>query len=405
MDSFWILFLFLFGACIGSFLNVVICRMPRGESIVLPGSHCLACGRSIRWHDNIPLLSWVILRGRCRFCGVSISPRYLIIEFLTAVLVVGLYVALYMLHLRENTGEFLDSWPFFVAHAALLCGLLACSVIDIRYWLVPLEVCWFVSAVGIVSNTLSPVPNLVPPVNPTLGGICVGASVGLVLANLLLRRGWILPSFIDAEGRPDNPMDHPPVPLDEPPPSPKQEKAKPKQVAITSAHGVNPRREILREVLFLLPVLLGGATAWAMLTYWPTARQGWLDLHALAGGRVGLHLHGLFGSVFGFFVGGGLIWAMRIFGTLGFGKEAMGLGDVHLMAAVGAVTGWIVPTMAFFLAPIFGLLWALYLLARRGQVELPYGPWLSAGALAAILLHDPITQALGPYQSLVDLFW
>ena len=81
---------------------------------------------------------------------------------------------------------------------------------------------------------------------------------------------------------------------------------------------------------------------------------------------------------------------MRIFGTLAFGKEAMGLGDVHILAAVGAVTGWVIPSLAFFLAPLFGLLWAFFLLIRKGQRELPYGPWLSAGTAAAMIFHDKI---------------
>lgn len=76
---------FVFGACIGSFLNVCIYRLPKGESIVSPGSHC-ACGRPIAWHDNVPILSWLILRGRARCCGRKFSARYPSIELATALL-------------------------------------------------------------------------------------------------------------------------------------------------------------------------------------------------------------------------------------------------------------------------------------------------------------------------------
>src|SRR3954452_15075174 len=72
-----------FGACIGSFLNVVIYRVPAGKSIVLPGSHCV-CGQPIRWYDNIPVFSWLILRGRARCCGQKFSFRYPFVELLTA---------------------------------------------------------------------------------------------------------------------------------------------------------------------------------------------------------------------------------------------------------------------------------------------------------------------------------
>lgn len=78
----------VFGLVIGSFLNVVIWRVPRGESIVTPGSACPSCGHEIRAYDNIPLLSWLILRGRCRDCGEPISPRYPIVELTTGLLFV-----------------------------------------------------------------------------------------------------------------------------------------------------------------------------------------------------------------------------------------------------------------------------------------------------------------------------
>jgi leader peptidase (prepilin peptidase)/N-methyltransferase len=75
----------LLGALIGSFLNVVIHRVPLGESLVSPGSHCPSCGAEVRARDNVPLVSWLVLRGRCRDCGAPISPRYPAVEALTAV--------------------------------------------------------------------------------------------------------------------------------------------------------------------------------------------------------------------------------------------------------------------------------------------------------------------------------
>lgn len=85
---FWSLFavVCLVGLCVGSFLNVVICRLPAGESLSRPPSHCPRCGEKIRWYDNIPLLSYVILRGKCRHCGEKISPRYPAVEALNLLL-------------------------------------------------------------------------------------------------------------------------------------------------------------------------------------------------------------------------------------------------------------------------------------------------------------------------------
>ena len=79
----------LLGACIGSFLNVVAWRLPRQESVVRPRSHCPQCGTTLRWFENVPVLSWLLLRGRCRHCGSTIAVRYPAVELLCA----GLFVA------------------------------------------------------------------------------------------------------------------------------------------------------------------------------------------------------------------------------------------------------------------------------------------------------------------------
>lgn len=77
------------GLVVGSFLNVVVYRVPRGESIVRPGSHCPACGATLSAIENVPVVSWLVLRGRCRHCGAAISPRYLVVELLTGGLFAG----------------------------------------------------------------------------------------------------------------------------------------------------------------------------------------------------------------------------------------------------------------------------------------------------------------------------
>lgn len=79
----------VFGAIIGSFLNVVVYRLPRHESLITPASHCPGCGTPVKPYDNIPVLSWLLLRGHCRACGESISVRYPLVEFLTGALCVG----------------------------------------------------------------------------------------------------------------------------------------------------------------------------------------------------------------------------------------------------------------------------------------------------------------------------
>lgn len=405
MDAIWIIFLFAIGACVGSFLNVVIYRLPRGESIAFPGSHCPSCGRAIHWYDNVPLVSWLVLRAKCRQCKAPISPRYILVELLTAVLVAGLYVCYYVLRLREGAGEFMDTWPMFTAYAALLCGLLACSAIDIEHWIVPLEVCWLLSALGLVVFAVWPHPWM-PAISQPAEAMALAAAIGLAISILLQHYGILQPSFLDAQDKP---------PLKEVPPEKQSHAADSKKgkkpakpavsVAITAEHGVNPRLEVLRELLFLAPAIGLAVIAYFLVTQVQPIRLRWLWLTDATStgplaGAFARHFNGLMAALMGYLIGGLIVWAVRILGTLGFGKEAMGLGDVHLMAAVGAVTGWVVPTLAFFVAPFFGLLWALYLWLRRNQRELPYGPWLAAGTVAVMLLYDRLVGFLSIYLQL-----
>jgi len=423
----WLIFLLAIGACVGSFLNVVVWRLPRGQSIVYPPSHCPQCGKAIRWYDNIPVLSWLLLRARCRFCKKPISVRYPIVEAVTALLVGGLYVWYFLAELRGGAGVFVEAWPMYLAQAALLCGLLACSLVDIEMWIVPLEVCWVVSVVGIVSSAAAPHP-FTASCTPASGAMALAAGVGLVVSIVLTRLGLLRPSFIDADDRAgDTPAK--PAPEEQPvarkpkrkgkpkgrkpgkssKPKPVEPKPQPQRItsaAFSKAHGVNPRAEVLREVLFLAPAI-GLAIAAYMLVAPGGALFGpWHDLTSVAAsGRFAAHVNGLLAAVFGYMIGGLWIWGIRILGTLGFGKEAMGMGDVHILAAVGAVTGWAVPTVAFFVSPFFALAWAVALWLRRGQRELPYGPWLATGSLVVILFYDAISNWLGPHAAVFAAAW
>ncbi len=115
---------FIFGAMIGSFLNVVIYRIPKGESIVFPASKCQSCQNSLKWWHNIPIFSWLFLRGKCYFCKEKISAQYPIVELLTGVIFVALYFKLGLV------------WylPFIAASFAALFALV---MIDFKYMAVP----------------------------------------------------------------------------------------------------------------------------------------------------------------------------------------------------------------------------------------------------------------------------
>jgi leader peptidase (prepilin peptidase)/N-methyltransferase len=124
------LFFFLFGIVIGSFLNVCIARIPEGQSVVTPASHCPRCEKPIHYYDNIPVLSWFLLRGKCRNCQLPISLMYPIVEFLTGVFFVLTYY---------RFGVTLPTFKFLI----LGCLLIILVVTDIAYRILPDAVNWF----------------------------------------------------------------------------------------------------------------------------------------------------------------------------------------------------------------------------------------------------------------------
>lgn len=118
----------LFGLCIGSFLNVVIYRLPRDESVVKPRSFCPECSHPIAWYDNIPLLSFLFLRGRCRHCRKEISPRYFLVELLTAALALATFAV---------SGELP---PFLVYFIFFVAPMIAVVFIDLEHRIIPNEI-------------------------------------------------------------------------------------------------------------------------------------------------------------------------------------------------------------------------------------------------------------------------
>lgn len=122
--GFGVILFFVIGAIFGSFANVAILRYQKGESVVFPGSRCPKCGTAIRWKDNIPILSWFLLKGRCRACRESISPRYWIVELLTATLFALAFLKL--------------GWSWFLLEILVFfLGLVIVSFIDIDSFLLP----------------------------------------------------------------------------------------------------------------------------------------------------------------------------------------------------------------------------------------------------------------------------
>jgi leader peptidase (prepilin peptidase)/N-methyltransferase len=142
---FWSVVFFVFGSIVGSFLNVCIYRMPRGESIVHPPSHCPHCGYQIPWYLNIPLLTWLFLRGRCAHCAAPISFRYFLVELITAIL----YVAAWGQAGRVST-------VLALIYCVFLAGLIVAFFIDLEHYIVPDEITLGGIAVGFLGSLAVP---------------------------------------------------------------------------------------------------------------------------------------------------------------------------------------------------------------------------------------------------------
>jgi len=327
-------YLFVQGAIIGSFLNVCVYRMPSREglwdqlrSLTNRPSHCPRCQTNIRWFDNIPVLGWLKLRGRCRTCRMRISPRYPLIEFLNGCLWVLVFWMEVPLRLGSTLAEscvYCDLGPQsapglgvlspewfvilrFLFHILLVEALLVASLIDMDLRIIP-------------------------------DGSTLPAMGTAVLMSWGIGRVHLVPVWFQ---------------------SPNME----------SSFGL-----ILPE--WLHPLLRGGAV------------PEWISVHP--------HLHGLAVSLAGLLVGGGLVWGVRLLGFWMLRQEAMGFGDVILMGMIGAFLGWQATILAFFIAPICAMGAVVWMAAvnlwhrLRGRHRpfdrmIPYGPFLSLGALLTML--------------------
>jgi len=348
------LFLFSLGAVLGSFLNVAIYRLPLRDdfwgalrSVVYPPSHCPRCRTHIAAHDNIPIFGWLLLRGRCRTCRLSISMRYPAIELLTAVLFVALYwceipqgwyagiEASCVYHPLGPQGDRGSAWfsPMamlhwrYAFHLVLVLALIVATFIDFDHMIIPDTVTLPAMAVGVLGNTL-------------LG------QVFLVPVWYQESRGY---SYLDTY------------------------------------------RFLLEQYAAPggLPEWLAGVLSFRGVPQWTLEHP---------------HLHGLAVSLAGLVIGGGVVWGVRAVGYWALKREAMGFGDVVLLAMVGSFIGWQPVLVVFFLAPGFALLFAVGAWLLRGHREIPYGPYLSAATVALILgwriFWPPAEErifALGPF--------
>ncbi|MCZ6492533.1 MAG: prepilin peptidase [Planctomycetota bacterium] len=376
-------FVFVFGAIVGSFINVVIYRLPAGMSVISPPSRCPTCGARLSWRENLPILGWFLVRGRCTHCQAKVSPQYMIIELIMAMIFLGLYAAYYMAGPRVAWwGSVGGDWwyynwvfrtsPAFIAHAFLLAALVAMTVIDARTFTIPIQIPLAVTVMAVVAYSLQAllgsVPRAmglwpIPAADWQWFAVACGGMLGIGVSMLLLKLGVLRYSFADYD-----------------------EHLKDGETLADYPHA---RREMGVELVFLLPCIIGLLAGFFVGARFP-AEPPPVVLQALGG------------SIMGYLTGAGILWAVRILGTLAFGREAMGLGDPHLLGAVGATLGWVDPIFVFLLAPFFGLAWAFVSMGfgsvfKGARRALPFGPHLAVATLVVLMSRPAINWVQARY--------
>lgn len=453
---FYALFFFALGACIGSFLNVVIWRLPhrgtpvrfagqtRPLTLSWPPSHCPVCSTAIPWYQNIPVFAWLVLRGRCARCHTPIAIRYPLVELSTGLLFSGLFLAYFVGGWNRALTDFTLDWPFLLLNLFLVASLLAASAIDADWVIIPDGIPWLMAAVGLLAAPFLDRPAM-PQIDPRgdWAWPTLGALAGWLAALALLHARLLPRSFAHLEA----PAEPPPEKSKKERRRERKEKAAVEAAPLPDADKITPPPNLSRQwpsilatLLLLIAVTLLWTTASARIASFATVAAGLLiflvgvlprdpsaadvleevveeisvpearremlkELAFLAFPVMGALIASMFPHVLpnaawlgrllaalcGLLLGGAVVWITRIGGTLLFGKEAMGLGDIHLMCGVGAILGPLLVTMSFFVfAPPIGLLWALTLLAMRKPNVLPYGPWLSVGAILSLLVGQPL---------------
>jgi leader peptidase (prepilin peptidase) / N-methyltransferase len=334
---FWSLVLFTFGCMVGSFLNVCVHRMPRGESIVSPPSHCPHCGYAIPWYLNIPLVTWLYLRGQCANCRAPISIRYLLVELLTGL-------------------AFLASWLNFGAkspavalvYCLVLAGFIVATFIDFEHFIIPDSITLGGMVVGFLCSLAVPQLHATDRALDSMKSSVLGLVVGGGVILAILQLGKLV------FGR-------------------KKVNLPPSTRIIFTEHAlILPDQEIPYEDIFSRQsdtIRVEARTVECVdCGYWnvpvrlsPQRLQigdRVMDPEAMP------HLE---------------VVADRIV----LPQEAMGMGDVKFMGAIGAFLGWPATLFSLMLSSIIGAAVGVTLIALRRHAwssRLPYGPYIALAA-------------------------
>jgi leader peptidase (prepilin peptidase) / N-methyltransferase len=341
---FWSVCFFVFGCIVGSFLNVCIHRMPHGLSIISPPSHCPHCKYSIPWYLNVPLVTWLLLRGRCKNCGARISPRYFVVELLTGVGFLGCWLKF------GNVAHPLPSIPLALVYGIFVAGLIAASFIDFEHFIIPDEITLGGIAAGLVASFLLPQLQDAALRGYGLLHSFIGAVTGAAIVYGVLRFGKLV------FGR--------------------HRLKLPDQTKIlfseTTLH--LPDREICYDDLFYRKsdaVVVRARTV-------ELVDRGYKDVIVRLSPSV-LQIGEEKMSP------DNVPFMECVSAEIVLPREAMGLGDVKFMSAIGAFTGWQGVVFSLMASSMIGAAVGLILIILRRREfssRIPYGPYI---ALAAVI--------------------
>ena len=355
---FWSLVFFVFGCMVGSFLNVCIHRMPRGMSIVTPPSHCPHCQYSIPWYLNVPLVTWLVLRGRCKNCGAPISPRYFIVELLTGATFLGCWLVF------GDRSHPVHSMPVALVYAAFLAGLIAATFIDFEHFIIPDEITYGGMAAGLVASFLFPALHDARSLTDGMwqGVLGIGAGAGIIYA--ILRLGKLL----FGRQRLKLPADT--------------------KIVFTETSVLLPDREIPYDELFYRQsdvIALHARTVelvdrgYKDVMVRLALRSGWLEI-----GEERIDPHHV-------------PFLEAVSAEIVLPREAMGLGDVKFMGAIGAFIGWPGVLFSLMISSMIGAVAgvALIILRRREwSSRMPYGPYIALAAAVWVFGGKKIVHAI-----------
>ena len=364
MDLILQIFVFLIGLCLGSFLNVVIYRLPMpGMSIFHPRrSACPACGNPITWYDNLPVISYAALLGRCRRCRKPISWRYPFVELVAGVLTLAVF------HLNGFNFRFLVELYFVLA-------LMAVTYIDLDHTIIPDSLTFPGMVLGLAGAIFAPDSILAGPwlqikiLEWSGSGLWPLWIFWLVLAWLFGGAViWIFDRFCSLARD-----------LDFPEESEEEEAGESEVIRLTSIIGEFFGRRVLIGWAVWIALTLGASILAVVID--PQRAVLWFRLPMVYNSWTA----SLVGSSAGLALGGGLVLAIYSIYLRLRGHEGMGLGDLTLLAMIGANLGWRAIYFSIFIGSITALVAYLItvLLGRNFDLKtaLPFGPFLSLGAL------------------------